>query len=189
MPAPLDPRLVEASIPDLALPARMGELDRRVSDLDRQRLSSPWAKPTGFGANGGVLVDGGFGGVAGTGQWLQYRDNYGADWEYVAWRKDPLGRVHLKGLAAWNSAGSSGINPVILRLPPAFRPNRHQMFVIRVFRNGTEGDALTHATIRGAVTGGATAGDLIVAGAAFTQAGAWVELAGISFDATDGTAT
>jgi hypothetical protein len=53
--------------------------------------------------------------------------NYGSNFETAAYRKDPFGVVHLRGLVTRASGAPSG---PIVTLPPGYRPQRRRVFVV-----------------------------------------------------------
>lgn len=58
--------------------------------------------------------------------WGQTRDISNGNYEYVAFYKDPLGIVHVKGSARATAAQAA--DGVIFQLPPGYRPNRYENY-------------------------------------------------------------
>ncbi len=60
--------------------------------------------------------------------------NYDPAWASPAYRKDPRGRVTLKGLAAKASGGPTSDEPIAV-LPPGYRPSERLVFAIATGSN------------------------------------------------------
>lgn len=97
--------------------------------------------------------------------------HYGGAWQDVAYRKDQLGRVHLRGLATY-AAGTIVANAVMGTLPVGYRPTGNLIFVVQTGEPNAAGRV--NVLSNGAVQWGSGA----------TGEGDYTSLSGINF-ATD----
>lgn len=103
MSDPLDPRGIEAQDPSLAMPARLSELDRRVSALERRLAGAPWH-----------LVGAG-GEPAFANSWVNHT---GSGYPPARFYIDALGVVHLDGAVKSGTAAATAFT-----LPAGYRPD------------------------------------------------------------------
>ena len=104
-------------------------------------------------------------GAAGNAAFTSPWQNYGGAYETVAYRRDPFGRIHLKGMAKSGTVGSS-----IFTLPAGFRPAKGEVFAVTASETDAEIAVYADGTVN--VWQG-------------TAAGTWISLSGISFTASD----
>jgi hypothetical protein len=142
-------------------------LDDRVKDLELWRRLGNFG--TGGGGSGSVPMEsfhlvGQSGEPAFTGGWVNYdTSTYNA----AGFRKDPLGRVLLKGLVKNGSIGSG-----VFQLPAGYRPIRELLFA-----PDNNGSAATDVRVR--------ADGVVLPAAGVTT---WLSLDGIIFDTESVTA-
>lgn len=115
-PAPL-PQVVV--VPRVSSPEIQRAFDTFSQSLDSViRLLRPFAQPEAWhvvGNSGEIAFENSF-------------SNYGTSgFQLAAYKKDPLGRIHLRGLLA---RGSAALSTSIFTLPAGYRPAKNSEFVV-----------------------------------------------------------
>ena len=137
MADPLDPRAIEAQDPRLAAAARISELDRRLTALERRLAGEPWHE---LGAVGEPALAGSWAATAGA-------------YATPAFRLVGGELLALKGAVNGGSSGST-----IFTLPAGYRPSKDRRVAVAMYDAGVQYHGMVKIDTAGVVTITTTSG-------------------------------